>query len=353
MMLLTPHCPTITLYFMTAAVVGISSGCYDTAQIVWMMEMMQKDCPPYVQCQHFCYALGANLGSLIMAPFLGVQETDTTSPPDTTSSNDKTDHSQLIKPYTIIAFMLIVSVIYHSIVFIFFRYHPPPPEMIETELSETSKLTNFTTKVSQVAEKESSFGAWSWPKLRMVVLICCFCGAYQSMELCTFQFFPKFGQNSDLHLSESASTYVLTGMTASFAIGRAISIIAIFKISGQYMLCGNLVLMVIANILLLGWARNSISMLWASGIIFGMGFSSVYASFTSYVERYIYFTNFIGSMMLVCGSGVAAIYPLIVGSFIEQNPIVLSYTSFFSIIVLIFSFGTLSYLTHKNKTRYL
>ncbi len=170
--------------------------------------------------------------------------------------------------------------------------------------------------------------------------------------MCTFQFFSKFAQNSDLSLSETEGAYVLTGMNAAYAAGRGIAIIAVFKIATQLILCGNIVLVIVANILLIGWAKSSLPVLWSSSIIFGLGFSSMYPSFCAYVERYLNFTNFIGSLMIVCGSGVAAIYPLIVGRFIENNPIVLSYTTFFSIGMIISSFGTMSYLTNKDKTRY-
>ncbi|ODN00874.1 Sodium-dependent glucose transporter 1 [Orchesella cincta] len=342
MIFLTPHCPTMTLFFVTAAVLGIAAGTYDCSQIVWMMEMMQKDCPVYLQCQHFCYALGANLGSVIMAPFLDEGKGEIVT---SISETEK-----LLVPYTIVGCILVGAVTFNAFVFFFLRYYPPPPEITESHISPNFILENGNpTSSSEVPP----MGKWSWPKLRIVILSCCFCGAYQAMELCVLQFFPKFGQNSDLHLSESDSTYVLTGLTASFAIGRAISIIAVFKISVQRIICGNLGLLIIANTLLFGWAKSSLTMLWASSILYGLGFSSVYASFTAYIERHLNITNFIGSMLLVCGSGVAAIYPLVVGTFIEQNPIVLSFISYFSITVLILAFGTLSYLTHKNKTRYV
>ncbi|CAL8083181.1 unnamed protein product [Orchesella dallaii] len=360
MMFLTPHCPSMGLFFATAAIMGLCCGSYDTAQFVWMMEMMQKDCPPYVQSQHFFYALGTSLAGLIMAPFLDEEEDDETNSTITTttttmSPDDEPDYDKLFIPYTIVGLMIATGVVYQIILIVFVRYYPPPPEENESDNSQKSisTLEDGSTDAALEAPKTSHpFGVWTWPKLRMIVLCCCFYGAYQGMEMCTFQFFPKFGQNSDLHLSESKSSYVLTGMTVAFAVGRAIAVVAVFKVPLQIILCVNIFFVVIANILLVSWANSSLTVLWASSILFGFGFSSIYSSFSAYVERYITFTNFTTALMIVCGSGVAAIYPLVVGNSIEETPVVLSYTSFFSIFFIILSFSTLSYLTHKNKTRY-
>ncbi|ODN01686.1 Sodium-dependent glucose transporter 1A [Orchesella cincta] len=357
MMFLTPHCPNMGLYFATAGIMGFCCGSYDTAQFVWMMEMMQEKCPPYVMSQHFFYALGTSLSGLIMAPFLDEETEDDESSNSTTTTttmapDDEPDYDKLFIPYTIVGFMIAVGVAYELILFLFVRYYPPPPEENKSEDTEKSNTTIEDGSSAEALEPSHPFGVWTWSKLRMIVLCCCFYGAYQGMEMCTFQFFPKFGQNSDLKMSESDSSYALTGMTSAFAVGRAIAIVAVFKMPLQIIICVNIVFVVVANTLLVTLANTSLPVLWTSSILFGFGFSSLYPAFSAYIERYITFTNFITALMIVCGSGVASIYPLVVGNFIEENPIVLSYTSFFSIFFMLLAFGSLSYITLKNKTRH-
>ncbi|ODN01685.1 Sodium-dependent glucose transporter 1 [Orchesella cincta] len=358
MMFLTPHCPSIGLYFATAAITGFCGGGYDTSQFVWMMEMLKEKCPPFVMSQHFFYALGASLSGLIMAPFLDQKKGDdgnstattTTMAPDGPPENDK-----LFIPFSIVGFIIGIGVAYQLLLFIFVRYYPPPPE--ENESNDTqeqeSNSTNEGESVSTAVLKPAHpFGVWTWPKLRMIVLCCCFYGAYSGMETNTFQFFPKFGQNSDLHLSESDSSYVLTGMTSAFAVGRAIAIVAVFKIPLQIIICVNLAFVVVANTLLVTLANTSLPVLWTCGVLYGFGFSSLYPSFSAFMERYITFTNFVTSLMILCGAGVGSIYPLVIGKFIEHNPIVLGYVVFFSVFIVVFAFGTLSCITFKNKQKH-
>ncbi len=340
----TPHCPTLTTFFISAGVMGFCCGAYDAAQVVWMMEMMQKDCPPYVLAQHFFYAVGTILSSLIMAPFLLHEEEDEDDEEILLKSDqDDNDVSKLFIPYTIFGCLTALSAILQILLYIFLRYRPPPPEIVAEAENSNENLED---------KKGIQIGKWSLPKLRIVGLATIFIGGYVGMEMCTFEFFSKFGQNSNLNLTEKKAAYTLTGMTASFAVGRGIGIIAAFKVSSQLILCANILSFTVANILLIGWASNSLSVLWASSILFGLGFSTMYPAFCAYIERYLRFTNFIGGLMIVCGSGVAALYPLVIGHYIEENPVVLSFTAFFSIALILLSFGTLSYLTHRNKTRY-
>lgn len=343
-MMLTPHCPTLTTFFISAAVMGTCCGAYDAAQIVWMMEMMQKKCPPFVLAQHFFFAVGTILSTLIMAPFLQ-QDNDEDQNVNLKTETAETK-SKLFIPYTIIGCLIALHAVAQIFLFIFLRYCPPPPEMLaenedcKLKLEDESKINGFKV------------GSWSLPKIRMVVLAAVFLGSYVGMEVSTFEFFSKFGQNSNLNLSEKQAAYTLTGMTAAYATGRGIGIFVAVKIRPQLILCLNIAFIMIANVLLISWANDSLSVLWCSSIIFGLGFSTMFPAFCAYIERYLRFTNLIGGFVIVCGSGMAAFYPLIIGSFIEENPVVLSYTAFFSIGLILVSFGSLSYLTHVNKTRY-
>ncbi len=347
-MIVTPHCPTLTTFFISATVMGICAGCYDAAQIVWMMEMMQKECPPFVLAQHFFWAVGTFLSSLIMAPFLQQDQDNEDMDDENAVKVDEIDYgSKLFIPYTIVGGLLAVSAAAQILLFIFMRYRPPPPKIIDDTDNVELKVSLKDQDVISSDANVLRVGKWSFPKIRMVALVAVFLGALVGMELCTFEFFSKFGQNSNLNLSEQRAAYTLTGMT-----GRGIGIIVAIKIRPQLILCVNITLVIVANIILIGWASDSLAALWFSSITFGVGFSTMFPAFCAYVERYLKFTDFIGGLMIVCASAMAGLYPLIIGRYIEENPVVLSYTAFFSIALILGSFGTLSYLTHKHKTRY-
>jgi hypothetical protein len=77
----------------------------------------------------------------------------------------------------------------------------------------------------------------------------------------------------------------------------------------------------------------------------------MYASYAAFMERHLVVTNFIGSFMIVVGSTVAAIYPLIVGGIIEEKVVVLTYTNFFSIAVCTTALLIIYKLTHHSTER--
>ncbi len=177
-------------------------------------------------------------------------------------------------------------------------------------------------------------------------------GAYQGMEMTTFQFIPTFGQYSSLKLSESDSAFVLTGVTGAFAVGRFLGIFIILKVHPVLMLSFNIALVLLGNCFLYFFANDSITWIWLACCTIGLGFSTVYASFSAFMEKNLVITDAVGSIMIVCGSAVAAVYPLIVGNGIEENAVVLCYPVFFSVGVcaLVLLWGWL--LTRNNNIRY-
>lgn len=325
-MILLPFAPTLPLFFVTAALFESGACLYDMAQFIWIPEMMGKDCPPYVQAQHFFFAVGANLAGFIVAPFLAEGE----------------ERSNLVPPFAIIGSLLLIASIGQLVLYRMYRYHPPPPEVVE---------------VGSVSEEDKDGGAsgtgkWPWPKLRLVILMCSFFAAYLGVEVSTFKFFPKFVQNSELRLPEKTAAYVFSGMTTAFAVGRGVGIFVVLKVPPRLVLWADIGVLLIANVLLVGWAHSSLPVLWAASILLGLGLSMPVALFVAFMERFLALSNFMGSLILVSGSVATLLYQWIVGSFIEQKPLVLIYKSFVSIGLASGIFAFLCYITYKNKTRY-
>ncbi|XP_037027603.1 uncharacterized protein LOC119068214 [Bradysia coprophila] len=188
-------------------------------------------------------------------------------------------------------------------------------------------------------------------RIQLIVIAGVFLGAYQGMEVCSLQFVPIFGQYSDLHMTESASAYVLSALTGMFAVGRIIGLVLILKMRPELILCINFALVVIANLMLLIWANDNLTMFWIGCILLGAGYSTMYPSFCAFIEKYLVFTNFVGSFVCVTGSIFAATYPLIVGHFIEKDAIVLTYTNFFSTLLCILTIMWGYLLVRKVTTR--
>ncbi|KAG4078653.1 hypothetical protein HA402_015243 [Bradysia odoriphaga] len=340
-----PHCPTKLVFFVVGGVFGFSAGLYDTSQVVWIIEIWQAKAGPFILAQHFFYALGSNIPSILIAPFLI----------DANSSTGKGSESRIYVPFTILGAIATLAFLCQALLFAFYRYYTPPIYANEIDnLVPADKTVSQepSTETAEIAKSDlSTIFGWNKRKIQLIAITGMFIGTYQGMEMCTFNFIPIFGQYSNLKMTESASAYVLTSLTATFAIGRGIGIILILKVLPEFILFANLALVLIGNVILLVWASDNQTMFWIGCIIMGTGYSTMYPGFCAFMEKHLVFTDDIGSFMVVLGSTFAAIYPLIVGKLIEQKAVVLTYTNFFSSVACVAALTWGLLIVRKAKKR--
>ncbi len=335
-----PHCPTQLVFFIIGGILGCFAGAYDASQVVWIIEIWQEKAGPFILAQHLCFAIGSIIPSILIAPFLTI---------------GYGSESRIYIPFSILGAITTLALLFQLLLFIFCRYYTPPiyaSASVLTATNDNDVHQGVQHQETFIGSNESKliFGIHA-RKLQLIVVTGIFLGSYQGMEVCTMQFVPIFGQYSDLQMSESASAYVLSSLTGMFAIGRAIGVILILKVRPEVILCINITLIIIANLMLLFWASKSLTMFWIGCIILGAGFSTMFPSFCAFMEKHLVFTNEIGSFVCVVGSIFASTYPLIVGKLIEREAVVLTYTNFFSTVacILVMVWGYL--LVRKAKTR--
>lgn len=354
-MYMTPFCSTKALFFVMGGVLGFSSGIYDSSQMIWIIEIWQHKSGPFIQAQHFCYAVGAILPTIIVASFLNHYHNSNT----TVTTALLTEPSRIHIPFLIIGTFSSLAVAFQMFLFVFYRYHSPPMyanenfELIGDAKNVPSQMqidSPENVSINQQASADIIMGM-SKRKFKLIACTVLFLGAYGGMEVCTLQFIPTFGQYSDLDMTESASAYVLTGLTAMFAIGRGIGIFIIFKVRAELILITNFIFVILANIILLTCANNNLTMFWIGSILLGAGYSSMFPSFCAFMEKYLVFTSAITSIILVFASTLASIYPLIVGKIIDQNAVVLTYTNFFSTMICLVAMFWGYKLTRKSESR--
>lgn len=351
-MYMTPHCSTKIIYFIVGGVLGLSSGVYDSSQMIWIIEIWQHKAGPFIQAQHFFYAVGSVAPTLIIAPFL-----------DNTSNTSSSTHvvaevSRMYVPFSILGAFNSLALAFQMFLFIFYRYHTPPMyanenfEQIDDAKNIPAQMEDdLAGNVSINQQNKANIMGMSHRKLKLIAATVLFLGAYGGMEVSTFQFIPTFGQYSNLKMSESASAYVLTGLLAMFAIGRAIGTIFIFKVRPELILLTNFIFIIIANLILLTCATSNLTMFWIGSILLGLGYSTMFPSFCAFMEKYLVFTSGITSLIVVFAATTAAIYPVIIGKKIEQNAVILTYTNFTSMLICaVAMFGSYK-MTRKSEHR--
>ena len=90
------------------------------------------------------------------------------------------------------------------------------------------------------------------------------------------QFLPTFAHFSELRLTEAEGARMLFGLTLCIAIGRLVGIFIVLKVKPHFILLGNFVLLLTANLVLLLIAQTSVPMLWVGSCLIGLGLSTVY-----------------------------------------------------------------------------
>lgn len=356
---MAPHCPTKITFFVIGGVLGTSLGFYDSTQMVWIIEIWQEASGPYIQTQHFCYALGTIISPLVIAPFLNtddnIAKNTTIASKSSFTSSATQEGSNLYIPFTILGVFISFAFIFQIFLFMFYRYRTPPMYANENfkqidDANNTMLELEQSRPVTNNQEHNENMGI-SVRKVKLVAVTTIFIGVYLAMEVSTMQFIPIFGQYSNLKMTESASTYILTALTGMFAIGRVIGIIIIFKVRPELIICINFIFIIIANFILLMWATGNSTMFWIACTLLGIGQSTTFPSFCAFMEKYLVFTSAIASLVVVVATIVGAVYPLIIGSFIEKNVIVLTYTNYFSTIICIIVMAVGYKLTRNSTNR--
>jgi sugar phosphate permease len=205
-----------------------------------------------------------------------------------------------------------------ALMFIVKRYKAPEKGLKEnTEISDT-KL--FDRKESR--------------RILIIIVISICLATYNAFETTFFNFSPTYYQNFALKLTASKSAEIASVAATSYTVGRGVSVFIAFKIKPQLMISYHLIISIIA-VIILAFAEYSITVLWVGNILIGFGFSALSPAIFAYIREYISLTDRIGAIFTFSCASLNSISPLILGSFIEENPII------FIICLFVFSSTTI------------
>jgi len=322
--ILFPYAHSVTILFILASICGLTAGGFDTAQIVWIIEMWENP-GVFIQTQHFAYALGTLISPLLVKPFLA---------DDQHGSEGKVDQgTTLWIPFTIGGSITILGAGFIIGLFLFKKYEPP--EINSNREDSGCKKTGSNSD-----------------RIFLIIFSAIFLGAYNGMELCTLQFFPSFTHYIDLELSEQDGAFVLSSLTGAFTLGRGLGILLVLRAVPEVILIGNISLVTLGNLVLYFLANSSITFLWIGAVLLGVGFSTVFPLFFGYIEQYLEISNVVGGVILVAGGFFSGLYPVLIGDYMEVDPFMLTYTNALSVVICIFSFGIIYFITTRtSKTK--
>ncbi|CAG7786313.1 unnamed protein product [Allacma fusca] len=354
-----PYVESLMMLYVHAAIVGFGAGGLDAAQAAWIIDIWRHEAAPFILSLHFAYSAGTLIPPLILGPYLTEEEdkacNETTITISTSTSTELPYESKLQVPFTIGASIACISIVIQTFIYIFvFRQCKSANSNQNTKNGEKNEVeeveTEETSKVAATAT-EATFSSDLKRTILLATLCCCVISFYQGLELTTSQFIPTFAHFSKVCLSEKESARIAFGLQMGFASGRLLGIFLVLKIAPHFILAGNFLLLLGCNIILLVWAGSNVTWLWVGSVGIGLGMSTVYPAMYAYIEKYLFVTDRMTSTVVVCAGLVSAIYPIVVGNSVENNPEMLTYVNFLSLFMCGVAFLVLFYVTHVRASR--
>jgi len=184
--------------------------------------------------------------------------------------------------------------------------------------------------------------------LVLILLSSAYLGAYVGMESSAFQFLPTFARFTPLHLSQPEGALLLSAFTGAFTVGRVGGILIVRKVVPEFLLGFNFLLILGGNSLLFFGNASWLSLV-VGVLLLGLGFSTVYAVFLGYIQRYLRVGNLVGAVLVGMQSLISGVYPLLVGRFTVETPFVHLWANFFSLSLASVSFLIIWKMVHSRR----
>ena len=380
-------CLNITQLLVATMINGVSIGAIVNCGNCWTIHMWGKENGIWMQLIHFAFGFGAFFAPFFAEPFLlqkpaeeGLLEipdrivhhnhstSTTTAVPlmnsivnETASTFNRDDVSIQYAFYVVAAFNAAILVLC-TLTFMISPSNEEHPSRRQDKLefNHKSKLPEKYVRrehaasiVSTCSRPElgaipaSALEAAASPdqpglpirphmKIIIVGLAALFMHCAFGVELSFGGLLTTFVVKSDMHLSKTTGSYMTSFYWGSFTFFRLFSVIMVNFISSRAMMHVSLCLIALGNMVLLPFGNHYEWALWVGSGLMGIGVSSVYPTLWGFLEDVVTVTGKITSIITIASCMGEFIIPILIGYYIETNPMFYLY--------IIFGYGFLAYL---------
>ena len=330
-----PYAGNLTVYAFLAMTLSIALGGYATAQAVWIIDIWKDRAGPFIQGQHFFFALGGIIPPTLFAPFLEdapaavkldpepIRNNGTPSDATEALSRLEATSSRILIPSFICAGIVAFGGILLLSTLIAFRQKGRVKSRAKIA-AELENLKQTEEKLVNVRENEvpeetrEPVRKSKCRKVALIVLSATLLGTAQAIEATAFQFLPAYTHFSNYKFSQAAGARVLSAFYVAYTLGRLVGIVAILKVPPKLILVLNILIIAAANVLLLiSSSSGAAESVWIGSVLLGLGLSTNVPTIFAFLREHMHITNMVGGIMLFGGSAASAFYPLIIGAYIQ------------------------------------
>ena len=192
------------------------------------------------------------------------------------------------------------------------------------------------------------------PKFRIKILLLLFAFflIYLGVVDSFWTYLYSFSTNTAIGLTKNEGTTFMSLFFAANSVGRFISVLLSFKLSGSKQLYMNYLGLFASSVTLLIYSSDPPKLqwvLWAGMILFSFSLSSMYGNMLVWVARYITIDSN-ASMVATVGTAVGEIFiPFAIGRFLEDHPMSIIYTAAAFAVTESMVFAMIIFLVYINK----
>lgn len=277
-------------------------GALDTGANVWLINLWPSGCGPVLQVYHVAFGVGAFVAPFVAEPFLSsnisLAANDTLS--DGLGGETLLRETQLSFAFGIVSGFIGLVAASMFVVYLVDRSDCKPPG---DERSSQAVSDRFA----------------------LVALLGCYVMVYLGLECSYGQMLATFAVESDLQMTKSEAAYLTSLYFLTFTVARIGSVLWSMLAGPSCILITCQVLTAVTFTLLTVFGASSATWLWTLSGFAGVSLAAIFAAAVSYAVQFVVMTNRLMSMVTVAASLGTMVPPLLVGLFIERDPVIFTY----------------------------
>jgi FHS family Na+ dependent glucose MFS transporter 1 len=319
-----PYIKSAPILLAVFAVNQIGMGALESGTNMFMLHLWGKEVTPFLQALHFMYGVGAMISPVIAVPFLveKEEEIDLHTENMNQTAVEEVFHPEdinLVPPYCIVAAVLALNAVFALIVW---RMSPETP----AHPSRDTQSMPETFKEKESSDTRSITTVW---KIIVIILTLFFLHIYLGLEISFGSFMTAFAVKSGLGLSKADGAHLTTLFWSTFTLFRIITLMYLEKVGSEINIFMSLFAVLVANVILVPFGTTSVPMLWTGTAIIGIGLSSVYACTYGFLEEYFPLSPLVSALMTVSGILGEFVFPVVISSFIDDDPMIVMWVTLF------------------------
>ena len=350
--LVVPFVNYVPLLAAALSTAGFAMGFLNTAGNVLCLQLWGDKSGPYMQTLHFFFSIGTVLAPFSSVAFIMDANVDVVinneqTLPSAIPLSATTSHSNSISSnyslgphpkHTAVRYAFIISSLFTLLVslgFLFFAFHSRGSQ-------RSSEQQNTIDKEGQVF------------RVKMLSFLFIFFLVYVGTEVTFGVYVYTFAITSRNHYSKIAASHLTSLFWGAFSVGRLMAIPFSKWFTSAQLLIGDLFGTFVAVVALNCfpfYAQTAEFILWIAVAIYGFSMASIFPSGVSWAEEYITLTGKAAMVLVVGASTGEMLCPMIVGEFIDSNPMNLMYFILTAAILSILNYFALSYLSNSKGKR--